>query len=1086
MHTEDILLSTKYIQKWCESASIYQRGVSYFRQGRVLELEQDPTYKTWFAQVAGSEVYSVEVRLMGRDIDASCDCPAYQTHWTCKHIVAALLEIEQIQQREVKQPQRGMARSAKAELDSRKYYKTGQLIDSFVNKPTNVDERNHHKQILIVEYIIKGYATGSFHRNNLLKLELKTGEKRPYIVKNIHEFLQCMENQVSYYFTKKFTYQPSEHAFSAEDLEVIKILQEISKQEEFYHRQQSYYHSGIGEERALCIPPMVADKLFAKLQGRNVTFEEQVGLTFQPDSEEFKLPFRFNLEKGATGDFQIDLTSLEGTTYYDSYGWLVQNNIVYKLSPTQKDLFDNIKSFLKEPNGSILQVAQNQMQGLISHVIPGLQRIGRVAIAEQVSDQILNPDLIVKVFVDRQAERLMARIEYHYGDIIIDPFQRDQVEKIEKEIILMRQVEKEQEIMKIFENTPLRFNGRECYLEGEDEIYEFLYMSLPRLQEQAELFLTNAVKALIMPRQHAPMTKVDINSEGNLLEINFDLEGIDRQEITQILQSVVEKKRYYRLTNGAFISLEDEAFQTMNHLFGELQLPKGWYKKEALQLPVYRGLQIDGIINGANQNFVKLGKKFRRLVQDLKNPEAIDFVLPADLKATLRDYQQTGYQWLKTMAHYRLGGILADDMGLGKTLQAIAFLLSEKIEAKGQERISLVVSPASLVYNWKSEFEKFAPNLEVVVVYGTPDERSRLLRECKPDVFITSYPLLRQDFELYQGMEFDTLILDEAQAIKNHLTKTAKAVKGIQAAKRFALSGTPIENSLDELWSLFDAIQPGFFQSQRSFSNLSRDRIARMVRPFILRRVKQDVLRELPEKIETVHQSELTKEQKELYLAYLEKIRQETKDSLQVEGFEKSRIKILAGLTRLRQLCCHPSLFLENYNGQSGKLEQLMEMIENALENNRRLLVFSQFASMLRLISEELNRMNKSYFYLDGQTPAKERVEMTQRFNSGEKELFLISLKAGGTGLNLTGADTVILYDLWWNPAVEEQAAGRAHRMGQRNCVQVMKLITRGTIEEKIYEMQQQKKELIEQVIQPGEAALSSLSEDDLKEILGI
>ncbi len=1081
--TVDLLVTTSFIQKWCGSAAIYQRGVSYFRQGRVIELEEDSFGASWYAQVAGSEMYGVRVHFTDHDIDATCDCPAFETHWACKHIVAVLLEIEQIQRKKIGRSTRDITKPGKNKLDSHKYHKAEQLIDAFVKGAITLgeDKQFHAKPSLTVEYSINNNFSS---RSKLLKIELKIGEKRLYIVKNIREFLQCVKNQEPFYFTKKFTYQPAEHDFSVEDQEIIQILQEISKQEDFYHRQQNYYSSGIEGERALPIPPMIADSLISRLAGRNVTFEEQTGLTFQPHCEE--LPFAFRLEKGNMADFQIDLTSLQQTSYYEAYGWLVQKNMIYKLSPAQKELLDNVYPFLKESGDSVLQVAQNQMQQFISHVIPGLKQLGRVAIAEQVSDQIISPDLHTKVFVDQQDERILAQIEYHYGDMIINPFQPESAEKSAKEIILLRQVEKEQAIMKIFESTSLKYNGKECYLEGEDQIYDFLYTSLPKLQEQAELYLTSAVKSLIVPRQQAAMTKIDINSEGNLLEVSFDLEGIDRQEIKEILQSVVEKRKYYRLTSGAFVSLEDEAFQMMNQLLGELSLSQGQLAEGVVRLPVYRGLQLDGIIHGVNQDAVKLGKKFRRLLQDLKNPDAIDFVLPSNLKATLRDYQQVGYQWLKTMAHYGLGGILADDMGLGKTLQAITFLLSEKNGTLEGRRASLVVCPASLVYNWKSEFAKFAPSLEVVVVYGTPDERGKLLRQAKPDVFVTSYPLLRQDLELYEEKEFDSLILDEAQAIKNHLTKAAKAVKQLRAGKRFALSGTPIENSLDELWSLFDAIQPGFFQSQRVFSNLTREQIARMVRPFILRRVKQDVLRELPEKIETVHQSELTKEQKELYLAYLEKIRQETKDSLQKEGFEKSRIKILAGLTRLRQLCCHPALFLENYSGQSGKLEQLMEMIENALENKRRLLVFSQFASMLQLIREKLDHQNKSYFYLDGQTPAKDRVEMTQRFNQGEKELFLLSLKAGGTGLNLTGADTVILYDLWWNPAIEEQAAGRAHRMGQKNCVQVMKLIARGTIEEKIYEMQQLKKELIEQVIQSGETKLSSLSEEDLKEILGI
>lgn len=1071
------------IQRWCGSSSIYQRGVSYFRQGRVVDLQQDLYEGTWHATVSGTQDYNVVINFMSHDIDATCNCPAFDNHWACKHIVAVLLEIEKLEKIDLFKSDQGIPKLENGKSIASKYFRAGQIIDSFANLfiPEEKDKSGSEKQVLNMEYILKRHYGGS---SNLLKLELKAGEKRLYVVKKIRQFLKCLEENTEYYFTPNFILQPSDYVLSQEDQDVISILQEIQKQEEFFHRQQGYYFSGLDEERYLAIPPMAADQLLTKLQGRNVTFEERSNLQFLPYSKERELPFDFQLGKSSKGDFKIDLTSLQSTIFYASYGWLIHNNNIYKLSPIQRELLNNLYYFLREPSDSILQVEKSQMQPFVSHVIPALKHLGRVKIDEQVSDQIISPALNIKIFIDLQEERILAKIEYHYGDMVIDPFQPQSAET-KQEMILMRNVEKERELMKVLEGTPLKYNGKECYLEGEDLIYEFLYTSLPRLQEQAELYLSSPVRALLLPRQPASMTKIDINSEGNLLEISFNLEGIDRQEIKQLLQSVVEKKKYYRLSSGAFVSLEDEAFQTVNQLFTDLRINKSQLNKETFELPVFRGLQIDGIMNGANNHSIKLGKKFRRLIQDLKNFDTIDDVLPADLKATLRDYQQIGFQWLKTMARYGLGGILADDMGLGKTLQAITYLLSEKSMHK-ETKTSLVVAPASLVYNWKNEFEKFAPSLEVVVVYGTPEERGKILKESTPDVLITSYPLLRQDLEIYEGKEFDSLILDEAQAIKNHQTKTAKAVKQLKAIKRFALSGTPIENSLDELWSIFDAIQPGFFQNQRAFSSIPRERLARMVRPFILRRVKQDVLRELPEKIETVHQSELTKVQKELYLGYLEKIRQETKDSLLNEGFEKSRIKILAGLTRLRQLCCHPALFLENYHDQSGKLDHLMELIENALENKRRILVFSQFASMLRIIREELDKIKIGCFYLDGQTPAKERVAMTERFNKGENDLFLISLKAGGTGLNLTGADTVILYDLWWNPAVEEQAAGRAHRMGQKNCVQVMRLITKGTIEEKIYEMQQRKKELIEQVIQPGEAALSSLSEEELKEILGI
>jgi SNF2 family DNA or RNA helicase len=543
------------------------------------------------------------------------------------------------------------------------------------------------------------------------------------------------------------------------------------------------------------------------------------------------------------------------------------------------------------------------------------------------------------------------------------------------------------------------------------------------------------------------------------------------------MEKAIEKKRYYRLKSGAFLSLETDEFHSLQEMFSDFRLQAGDVSEGKLEVPIYRGVQVDEALRTKKQ----YDPSFRRLLDHLKKPEEQTFPLPEGLHASLREYQKTGYQWFRSLSHYHLGGILADDMGLGKTLQSIAYLLSV---IDGNKH--LIVAPASLIYNWQSEWAKFAPSVKTAVITGTPDERKKLLQEEDASIFITSYSTLRQDIDLYRDKMFHTLILDEAQYIKNHVTKAASAVRKIRASRKFALSGTPIENSVGELWGIFQAILPGLFPGLKDFKKLDPEKISAIIRPFILRRLKSDVLKELPEKIESTHITELSKEQKELYVGYLQRIQEETAASLQSEGFQKSRMKILAGITRLRQLCCHPLLFLENYKGNSGKLEQLLDIVENSIANGKRLLIFSQFTSMLDIMQTELAKAGYPFFYLNGQTPSRERVEMSERFNRGEKPIFLISLKAGGTGLNLTAADTVILYDLWWNPAVEDQAAGRAHRFGQKNVVQVIRLITKGTIEEKIYQLQQKKRELIEQVIQPGETMLSSLTEEDIKEILSM
>jgi SNF2 family DNA or RNA helicase len=453
----------------------------------------------------------------------------------------------------------------------------------------------------------------------------------------------------------------------------------------------------------------------------------------------------------------------------------------------------------------------------------------------------------------------------------------------------------------------------------------------------------------------------------------------------------------------------------------------------------------------------------------------------------LRDYQKIGYQWLKTLAHYGFGGILADDMGLGKTVQSIAFLASNLSEIRQRRVPALVICPGSLVYNWRNELQKFAPDIRVLIADGSRLDRAKKMQVLEDaDVVITSYPLLLRDLEHYNKQSFHTLLLDEAQVFKNYATQTAQAVKSIQADYRFALTGTPIENRLEELWSIFDVVFPALFQDLKSFANLTNIELTKRVRPFMLRRWKRDVLQDLPDKMESIRPTELFPEQKKLYAAYLAKLQQETLKHLSGDGYNKSRIKILAGLTRLRQICCHPALFVKGYEGHSAKLEQLKEIVEESLANRKRMLIFSQFTEMLKLIGKELSDQGHPFFYLDGTTPTRERVELCDRFNDGEMDLFLISLKAGGTGLNLTGADTVVLYDLWWNPAVEQQAADRAHRIGQKNVVQIIRLITQGTMEEKMYELQHRKKHLISQVLDPNEATTSTLTEQEIREILMI
>ena len=582
---------------------------------------------------------------------------------------------------------------------------------------------------------------------------------------------------------------------------------------------------------------------------------------------------------------------------------------------------------------------------------------------------------------------------------------------------------------------------------------------------------------------------VSVNDE-NLLDVTFDAAHIDFAELIGVLRSYREKRVYHRLKDGTFVTLGDQQLAGLADFIESAGIKKAT-DAQNIRLPLRQALYLDALAKEDKSIRLARSKRFKSIVRDIKNPVDADIEPPETLKGVLRDYQQTGFSWLSTLAAYRLGGILADDMGLGKTLQVIAFLLAHREEGRPP---ALVVAPTSLMYNWLEEIEKFAPELKASIVAGTKAEREAALSPAlkDADVIITTYHMLRRDVDFYEKEHFSHIFLDEAQQIKNPATQAAKAVKKLQADAAFALTGTPIENSLTELWSIFDFLMPGYLKSRKHFQSQFETPIVRAkdphasadllryISPFILRRLKKDVLEELPDKVERKMTNEMTDEQRKVYHAWFVQAKKEFAAELKAHGFGESRIKILAILTRLRQIACDPALFLEDYTGGSGKLDMLEEVVADAVAAGHRILIFSQFTTMLSHIAARLDAMNLGYAYLDGSTPALERMRRVRDFNAGAEPLFLISLKAGGTGLNLTGADMVIHYDPWWNPAVEDQATDRAYRIGQKNNVQVLKFITKDTIEEKIYELQEKKKALIDQMIQPGENFLSKLSEEEI------
>ena len=571
-----------------------------------------------------------------------------------------------------------------------------------------------------------------------------------------------------------------------------------------------------------------------------------------------------------------------------------------------------------------------------------------------------------------------------------------------------------------------------------------------------------------------PNITLDISQSRNgYMSMKLDIEGVDSNEYRDIFSSYKNNNRLYRMKNGAYLDLKDNDLEQAFKLIDILNIYNDF---DNMKIPNNKAIYLEKLIEEEDLSFVNGSKYVSNVVKKFDKVKSKNYEVPKDLNATLRDYQVSGFEFFKTLSDYQFGGILADEMGLGKTIQTIAFLLSNK------DKKSIVITPTALIYNWKNELEKFAPTLKVGLLHAAKSEREKILDNIDNyDVILTTYTTYKNDIDKYKNINFDYCIIDEAQNIKNPDAIITKAIKNVNAKVKFALTGTPIENNLMELWSIFDFIMPGYLYNKSKFKSIfvNNDKniieLKNLIKPFILRRTKKEVIAELPDKIEQKIIIDLEKEHKRAYKGYVNLITRKIKENNQ------DNITVFSYLTKLRQLCLSPELMVKNYQGKNSKLDVLINIINDS--SDEKILVFSQFTKVLEVIGKRLNEENISYSYLDGKTSAKDRVKLVEEFNTNNNKVFLISLKAGGTGLNLTSANIVVHFDPWWNPAVEDQASDRAHRIGQKNVVNVIKLIAKGTAEERVINLQETKKELIEDVINgnlDNSSTLKNLSKDDI------
>lgn len=1057
--------------KWSIPERVVAEGRSYVEAGRVLSVTADKEAGIWYAEVLGDELYSVELDGSPKENDV-CTCEYWKENRYCKHTVAAELYLKE------QGLSRIMNQKSPSQLGSNRTTMFTRGFQAFQGEKMSAPRQKSEK--IVVHFFLEAQPYAHYYTEDAyLSLFLKIGydAKRTYIVKNIHECLDIFEKGGTITLNKQHTFQLNQGTLEEQDYQFLKELLALSKNQRLYNTVGLPVR-GQRDKRYLLFP--VQDKTslltsFLATSQHTLQIEDTVwtkDLTVIPD----ETPLVFTLE--GVGKKQFRLTFQTDFLYYlESYQWGITKTNLYQFSMRQQEIYHTLKQLLKRFDEPVIDYEQGELSTLFNEVIPVLKEIATVEISPEVQEIVTEVQLKTILTFRKKKAKIVASVDFIYGE---QKFSTDQKESTHSELSqeIIRDSKQEKRVFDLFRTLDYRKNqqGFEKELPEGSALYRFFKQELPIFQQNGEVRLGKQLRQLFL-NEGDFLPEITVGEGNGWLDVQFDVTGIAENDVEAVLEHLLANDSFATLSDGRILALDDEAFVETSQALQTIreQLVRNEHR---FRLPNYQALHLQEKLGNKGQ----YTQTFQQLVYDLTHPESFQVTIPTNLKAVLREYQLTGFKWLKMLSRYQFGGVLADEMGLGKTLQVITYLLSEKNE-QGQLS-ALVVAPASLIYNWQAEIQRFAPSLTTQVVTGSAELRKeQIANNC--DIRITSYNSFRQDVKEYQQLELNHLIMDEAQMVKNSGTKTAKALRELVVPQRFAVSGTPIENNLDELWALFQNVMPGLFPTKAQFRKLSAEEIAKMVQPFVLRREKQTVLQDLPDKIESTIFSSLTEPQKTVYLAYLRQMREEV-SGMDSATFKKNRISILAGLTRLRQICCDPRLFIEDYHGGSGKLEQAKDLILSAKENKRRILLFSQFTSMLTILQEELEKEGISSFYLRGSTPPKERLEMVDAFNDGEKDVFLISLKAGGTGLNLTGADTVILYDLWWNPAVEEQAAGRAHRMGQKKVVEVWRLIAEGTIEEQIDHLQQQKRELFQKVIQGNEQQVQQLTEEDIRLILSM
>lgn len=928
-----------------------------------------------------------------------------------------------------------------------------------------------------------------------LKLEFKIGNKQLYKILNLPEFFDRMLNEEEYKYGNTLEFIHKEESFEDSAKPLLKFLMkyaEIIKYTNEANNNYGYYGRNFNVSNII-ISNTGLDEIFEILKNKTVIFqttkgEEKVQFINEP------IDIKFILEKPNDGPYSltpnIDVYGYE-IFYGKEYLYFLVSNKLYKCSKkTENNAIKLLDIYKRNYTNSII-FNENNIRNFFSIVVPKIKQNFIVKNMEKEQLEVYMPkDLYVKMYLDyNEKGYILADIKFCYGEVEFNPIENVQLE-------IVRNAEQENKVLDTFVNTGFMLDkaNLRLILAEDEKIYNFLSQEIDEYMREFEVLVTDNFKKREIKK--IKIKTIGVKIENNLLDIDLEDFKFNIYEIKDIINKYKLKRKFYKLKDGTYISLEkNNSLDFLENVVDNIEIDYVNSEGGTIKLPIYRAMYLEKLFKEMNNTNIQKNEYYKKMISEIEDRHIdINTKIPKKLNTELRTYQKIGYKWLKTLEQYKMGGILADDMGLGKTVQVLTVILSYIQENKEKAKNSIIVCPSSLTLNWYNEIQKFTPTIKTLVISGDYLERKRKIETINNyQIVITSYDSLKRDIDLYTQYNFKYIVADEAQYIKNNNTKNSKAVKLINAETKFALTGTPIENSLSELWSIFDFIMPGYLYKYKKFKELyeipiiknqdeeKMNKLKKQIEPFILRRTKSEVLTELPDKTVTILSNEMKEEQYSIYMSYMAQARDEIMYQIDMKGFEKSQIKILSLLMRLRQICCHPKLFLSEYTGESSKLNQCIEIIQDAVLGEHKILLFSSYTSMFEIIEEQLKKLKINYLKLTGQTKVGERIKLVDEFNTNKNiKVFLISLKAGGTGLNLTGADMVIHYDPWWNLSAENQATDRTYRIGQKKNVQVYKLITKNSIEEKIYELQQKKAKLIDNMLSTDATFISKLSKDDI------